>query len=304
MLDAQKSSVKNVSPQVSAALIEVTNTTTKIMLSSQEGQRRLIDDEEGDLTSPIAQAMSRKPRQNLFEEFTTHIETYLSKIHDTGGYNSDLYAALGNAIVRRAIFATAMEDDGIALQNILVVAGALNPDITLVALDCLKEAWKHNKSRGAIMGVPKAYLALLKANKFPEIQSTTMYALAEALDQQFNFVIEGRSRENCLQVDRSFEFDTEALRSILEDQESSPSLSNARIRVSGCILLSECVSQRGIDLRMQRYRPHLETWGQTLCLAGDCNNVNPSILPFAVILIDAGFRNPIRCRKSYEFSIR
>jgi hypothetical protein len=209
-----------------------------------------------------------------FEEFTSLVEEHLQKIQTTGGYSSDLYAALGSAIARRAIFATALMDDVFSLPNVLVVSSALNTDITLAALECLPHAWGLNDSIDAIKGIPKAYLALLHATKFPENRSVALFALAKALDRQFSYVSEARSDENCLQVDRSFEFDTEGLRYLMEHRRgSTPSLANARIRISGCLLLSEYVSQRGIDLHMQRYRSHLEIWGQTLCSAGDAKNV-------------------------------
>ena len=144
-------------------------------------------------------------------------------------------------------------------------------------------------SRAALMGIPKAYVALLEATESPEVRSVALSALAEALDRQFQSVLELRSDENCLEVDRSFQFDTEGLRSVLESRKDIPSLSNTRIRISGCILLSEYVSQRGIDPEMQRYRPHLERWGESLCLAGNSNNVSLCLNSHCIKLTLKGF---------------
>jgi len=264
------------SPQVLAASIEVSNTIARIRLMVQS--RHAYDD--NDEYSLVVEASGiQRAETYTFEDFTEQIELYLGNIQATGGYNSDLYAALGNAIIRRAIFTTSVEEDASLLQNVLAVAAALNPDITLAALDCLPQAWGNFTSKAAIIGISKVYLALLQATRFPEIQSVALYALAEALDRQFHLVLEPRSDDNCLQVDRSFEFDTEGLRYVLESDRDTPSLFNARMRISGCILLSEYVSQRGLDLHMQRYQSYLQTWGHMLCSAGDSNNVSHSLSP-------------------------
>lgn len=258
------------SPEILAGYLELSNTIGRIILSAREYN----------LANSVAELQSILFPGAPFEDFTSLTETYLQKTQSTGGYNSDLYATLGNAIARRAIYASAMEDNATALQNILTVVAALNTDIALSALGCIPQAWQYNDSRAARIGIPKAYLGLLKATISPELRSVALCALAEALERQFTYVVDPRSDENCLQVDRSFEFDTESLRSVLECQRDSPSLSNARIRVSGCILISECVSQRGIDFHMRRYRSHLETWGHILCTAGHSRNVIIILYPF------------------------
>jgi len=249
-------------PEILTAHLEVHNVIARIILS---GTRDYEYTES--LTGQLF------PNHAL-EEFDVLMEVYLKLSNSPHSSDARLNAALGNAIARRGVYTASMNDDVAALQHILKYLAALNTDIILETLECIPHAWENNGSSAARFGISKAYLSLMENNSSPEVRSIALFQLAEALDRQFAQA-KPRSKLGAFEHDEieAFQFDFVALRPLLKNGTESPSLANAKIRISGAVLIREVMSQMFVDNSLKIYRPQLEDWGKLLSMAGEASNV-------------------------------
>ena len=246
-----------------AAYLEVENTVAKILLfqpiNSGEGQSALI----------IKDVARQIFAENAAEEFAGIKGKYVDTSLELPGVET-----LSYTIVRRAIYTAALSDDEVALQTLLGDIAALNTDIVLATLDCVSVAWKNNSSIKSLYGVSKAYISLLEASKNPEVCACICYELAEILDKSFASIKTSEPIDlgdfGKLHIDLN-----DAMRQLSMTLRSNdnPSFSNARIRISGFLLIDEHTSYRHNQIPKEEYKSRMKVWGRLLWEAGNASNV-------------------------------
>lgn len=250
-------------PEVLTAYLEVSNTIAKIQLSCARREAKKDD-----------ASLLRAINEDLFTEHSfENIAVLIGKCLEIST-ETMATAALANAIIHRGIYATALSCDEVALQNILCSAAALNTDVVLAALDCVPIAWKNLTSLENLLAVSQAYTNLLITSKAPEVRARVCYYLADILDKAF-VVIEASGttgKRSVCQSSLRLNDITEQLRTILPGNDN-PSFSNAQIRISGSILISEHISEAHDASPTELYSSRMKAWGQMLSVAGKASNV-------------------------------
>jgi hypothetical protein len=250
-------------PEILAAALEVNNTIAKILLCPPT-----TETEKGD-ASHVRSITSHLFADNAFDEFSILVEKHAAISTETPAT-----AALGKAIVRRGIYTTALLENEGALQNIVSSIAELNTDMVLTALDCLPSAWKNLSSSKTLCGLSRAYISLLVASKAPEVRAVACYDLADVLDKGFVSIEASGSTGNESNGQPNFDLIdiTKELSSILQGNDS-PSFSNAQIRISGCIMICQHISQAYDKSPTEPYRSQMKEWGQLVSAAGQSSNV-------------------------------
>lgn len=203
------------------------------------------------------------------EEFALLKENYIVMSEDVPGV-----ASLSNTIVRRAIYTAALSDDETVLQTIVGNIAELNADIVLAALDCIRIAWKNRSSLKSLSGVSMAYISLLNASENPEVCAYICYELADVLERAFVPIDASGTQDNGDLAVPNLDLH-DAIRELgsLLRQDDSPYFSNARIRMSGFLLIDKIESSGQYHVPKEAYRSRIEAWGRLLWEAGNASNV-------------------------------
>jgi hypothetical protein len=246
-----------------AAYLEVENTIAKILLFQP------INSGEGDSASTIKDIAHQIFADNATEEFDAITKNYVDTSLESPGVDT-----LCNTIVRRAIYTAALSYDEVALQTLFGSIAALNTDIVLAALDCVSVAWKNHSSIKSLYGVSKAYIGLLEASTNPEVCACICYDLANILDKSFSSL---KASEPIYlgdfgEVDIGLNDAIHQLGITLRHNDN-PSFSNARIRISGFLLINEHTSYRHNLVPKEEYGSRMKAWGRLLREAGNASNV-------------------------------
>jgi hypothetical protein len=260
-------------PEIQAAYLEIYNIFAKIILatpaSPENGSEALI------------RAFIQKPLTNhRFEMHLLENNPNSITMATALALVSDINATLGNAIVRRAVYVSAIKNNLEMLQVILKSIMELNTDIILTTIKCVSQAWGQNHSPASLAGLAKAYLDLTAASTSPDISTAAMGHLLETIDQQLLLVNQSSVSElSNLDDMRASAADTSIsrLQEPLKGLRDTPSLSNARIGISGAICLFNELGHSASDEPSKLDRSYLESWGSLLASAGDPNNVCPFI---------------------------
>jgi hypothetical protein len=225
--------------QILAAELELNNTIAHIVLSASKEERLHLRDMTNRIFSHDA----------------------CSELRDMLGANP-AEALLRTAMVRRAIYTTAIRDDSAGLRGILKFVAETSTDITLAALECIPQAWNPTLFEGALSELSEAYLVVVENSLSPEVRAIATTNLADALDRGF-----------CMndEIHREAVYKLRALGPHLSDGLGSPNLSNAEIRVSGWILLQWLLPTSTPTPAWLAER--MQAWGSMLSSAGHANKV-------------------------------
>ena len=203
------------------------------------------------------------------EEFALLKEEYLVTSEDAPGI-----ASLSNTIIRRGIYSAALSDDETVLQTIIGSIAVLNADIILATLDCLRIAWKNHSSLKRLSGVSRAYISLLSASKNPEVCAYICYELADVLERTFVPIDASEPQHNKDLALSNLDLN-DAIRELgsISRHNDSPYFSNARIRISGFLLIDKIASPEQDQVPKEAYSSRIEAWGRLLWEAGNASNV-------------------------------
>jgi hypothetical protein len=222
----------------------------------------------------------RDVKKILFEdhadkEFDSLMKEYLEMAQSSGTRD----AALGKAIIRRAIYNAAITEDANTLLKIFENAAALNKDIVLAAIDCVSGAWQNMLVQEADFPVLRAFIGLLENSRSPEIRSKACLILVEALGKLFDTIKDLQTRNGAYEytsAQSTIQQWIMNLGTILQRGPQSPSLHNAQVRISGWIMLCNFENQKSCSkLLTPQFRKGLAAWGDLLSLAGTSTNVRP-----------------------------
>jgi hypothetical protein len=242
--------------------LEVENIIAEILLSQP------VSGIETDRASSIKAITDNLFADHAAEEFAVLKRNYLCTSTDVPGV-----AALGNTIVRRAIYNATLLDDEVALQNVLRNIAPLNTDIVLAALDALPIAWKNNSSLKSLSRVSKAYINLLRLSQDSEVCACICYDLADLLDRMFasTEASEPKTAGHFSQLNLDVTDAVEELGSIRRND--SPSFSNSRIRISGFLFINETVSKGPYQISKEELALRMKAWAHLLWEAESASNV-------------------------------
>jgi hypothetical protein len=208
------------------------------------------------------------------DEFTTLTNTQSDVPKHGLNTNTRLHSLLENAIVRRSVYVSAITRDLISLQKSLKYAAELNTDVALAAVDCVPNSWEKGNSLTTISDFVKGYIGLIGLSKSPEVCSVALSRLAKTIDEYFaNAKLDLKPEHSSYDEVRAFKFDIAELQNSVHGRMETPSLSNARIRISGAIPLFKELTNYTTSQSGKPGRTFLEPWGELLATAGATNNV-------------------------------
>lgn len=254
------------SPEILAAYLEVENVMAEALLSEPEESQKAI--------RQCPQSHLHMFADDALEDFEVLKGVYGGWIQSKGGVGNDLFANLGNTIARRAVYITALTNNGVALQKIILSMNALGVDIILTGLECLPGAWARNTSLGAMSGIMKTYTSLLEISRSPEVRTVALTQLRAVVQNNFKALGITWPSVTAKKFNNMSNFDFLDLGSSVKIDYNTPSLYNSEITMSGFMMLSERSSQMLGNLDSNTYGAHLYTWGHSLCLAGEAANVS------------------------------
>ena len=212
-------------PEILAAYLEIVNSVAKILLPIRGDDIRSED-------QPLLDALLDTFADDSFEEFEILLEAYNKVVRSSGGPSNGLFATLGNAIARRAIYTAALKSDEAALERILISTTSINIDVTLAALDCLPDAWEHITSVDTLNRIAKAYITLLGVTKSSEVSAVTLSNLKTLLDR---IVAAGNAKAGG--DGKTFAYlDVASIRFACRTSMDTPSLSNSQLAMGGFVL--------------------------------------------------------------------
>lgn len=222
------------------------------------------------------------------EEVLGLMKTYPSLTASIGGSECAVNTALAwNAVVRRSLFTTALRDDTLGLQNVASFAAALDTDIALAAMEAVSDAWGSHTSADILFELVKAYMRAIEITQSPEVRAAAITNLAEVVDKLFGRIdsISAEWRHSSgptnilqhpsLDLIEIVQSEITGIGALLQHGRTTPSLSNAEIRISGSILICEYVSQKHFHPAFDMYKSRMEAWGKLLIEAGNAINVSP-----------------------------
>lgn len=189
---------------------------------------------------------------------------------------SDLTATLGNAIARRAVYVSAMKADFGMLQTVLGSINMLNIDIVLTSIETISLAWGGHGPSNRSIDIATAYLSVIRSSKSPEVTTAAIECLSEIVDGHLAIsshlpVNSGSNADETKTLEKLNEI-SELGNSIMGFKDT-PSLVNARIRISGAVHLfadlENSTTHKSNIIGIDR----LESWGAAISSAGDSHNV-------------------------------
>jgi hypothetical protein len=249
---------KSIHQDILAAHLEFENTIAKILLFQP------IHNGKGDSAAIITDITSQIFADNPAKEFSGIKKFYADMSIESSGVNT-----ISNTMVRRAIYTIALSDDEVALQTFFNDIAALNTDIVLASLDCVSIAWKNKTVTESLYGASKAYINLLKVSINPEVCAYICYELADFLDKLFASKTDiGRVKQLATDLNNA----VIQLDKIIQENDN-PSFSNARIRISGFLMVIEHTFYRHDQHLKREYTSRMEAWGRLLWDAGNARNV-------------------------------
>ncbi|KAG9246942.1 HEAT repeat protein-like protein [Calycina marina] len=245
--------VFDIDPEVLSVYLEIENIGIKVLLGEQKTCQE-----------PPKPAELRLFGEDANGDYTCLKDSVKSTLHAQGGPAYGLFANLGTAIARRAVYLAALMHDTAAMQPILVSMHELGIDSVLAGLECLPVVWFGRPSLNAYRAIFKAYSALIKSSKSPEVCATALAQFTATLqDQHFDYV---EDDEILLGLNLgSFEPSNHVT-------FTTPSLYNAELASSGFAMLSRFMSQKSGHLPLIEYDTALAAWGPSLCMALDVSN--------------------------------
>lgn len=243
-----------------ATYFEVYNTFAKIVLASRSNTSKKGSE------SAVQIAASHLFADNPWEEYLLLIVKH----------SDSMDGLLGNAIIRRAVYTSAITVDVESLQKALKHTAELNTDIALAAVECVSDSWA-NCSSAMSLDVAKAYLGLITVTDSIEVCSAALSQLADTFESRFKYAKPAgkTTRPSDIHDDdsRVFSFDISGLQKPVLGRKEAPSLSNAWIRISGTIPFFKELSFHLFPSSAKPQRQYLEAWGRSLSAAGVADNV-------------------------------
>jgi hypothetical protein len=263
-------------PEIVAAYLEVSNTIAGILLYSRHLHATPNP-------SDLAFVMDHLFLHDAYEEILDLMKTHPTLTASIQGSECSVNTALScNAVVRRAVFTTALRADTLGLQNVISFAAALDTDVALAAVEIIPNAWGSHTSAGALFGLVKAYMSAIEMTQSPEVRAAAIFNIAEVVDQLFGRIDsknvergQNKTQHPSLDLNEAIRSEIKGLGALLKDETKTPSLSNAEIRISGSLLVCEYVSQKHFNRALDTYKSRMEAWGKLLVGAGDASNVRP-----------------------------
>ena len=219
----------------------------------------------------VTQLIAKNPSFDIVTDVTIKHSEIPGRRLDT---YSTLHSLLGTAVARRSIYISAITGDINSLQKTLRCAAELNIDVGLAAIDCVPKLCGNGNPFVIMKGLAKAWLGLIKASRSSEVCSAAVYRLAETIDRYFENAKAAPQTDSLNHEEISaLHVDIAGLSDSIRGQMDTPSLSNARIRVSGAIPLFKELSIFTASQSQTLDRTFLEPWGQLLAAAGAAHNV-------------------------------
>ena len=189
--------------------------------------------------------------------------TDLDALNSPTQFNHAGVALLECERVRKAVYMAAIGDDMAALSWALTQAMSNSATLALTFLEVMIKVCDCAKSIPFLQSVLDALMTITESSTSADIRASAVTALAKLFDDRY-----GMNEE----VNEIVHSKVQYLRSIVRVGPRSPSLSNAEIRISGCIMTSEmfCCGMMPNSVLQRRF----EEWGWMLSEAGHANNVS------------------------------
>jgi hypothetical protein len=201
-----------------------------------------------------------------FTEITWHlkfptIEGILPQFYPDASSSSMSFAQCYPALTRLVVYATALRNDHRALLAFLRYIALKDDGLTLVALECIPNAWKCFET---FSGLCEACLVALRSSHSGEVCYVARITVAELLDQSF-------SRSN---VDKETIF--QALLKILQNTfllrpNFRQKWLRARIKLGGWIFVAAFNSTS--DVAFENFEKEFKVWGSWLAFGGAASSV-------------------------------
>lgn len=255
------------SPDILAAYLEIYNTFAKIILRKDNSSNNIG-------LEPLIQTVTqRRFTFHSLGENTMLVNKHFNLVREAESTNHNLNSALGIAIARRSVYISAITGDIGSLGKILEYAAELNTDIALAVVDCVPNAWELSKPSTSVSDIGKTYIRLIRLSKSPEVTSAAISHLADTINKQFESTKSKLESEHLGDIKiQAFDYDIAELQDTIDGRMETPSLSNARLKISGAIPLFKEFTRLLSSQSTKPDRSYLVSWGGLLATAGDAHN--------------------------------
>jgi hypothetical protein len=266
-------------PEILAMYFEVNNVIARILLAARDNQH----------VPPLVCITDVLFPHDAYEDYRHLMRTHPSLIPSVGGPECLVNTALAcKAVAVRSVLTSALRNDTSGLHNVVTYASTLNDDVALAAIEAIPDAWHLAAPVEALFGLVSTYMGAIGTTQSPEVRSAAIMNLADVIDRLYcrSGSRDGNGIQNggipslivptSLDLNEKLRAEINGLGALLQDGLKTPSLSNSQIRISGSLLVCECVSQKHSSRALDTCKPRMEAWGKLLAEAGVADMVRSS----------------------------